>query len=192
MKSSSQNIPKALIYEMVNGKPIYYKGYKDYMLSTKQLDQIMGSSFLQSTIITNLVILLSTKLPKIFKVFTSELGLQIGKKTWRAVDIAIVEKSKLEGIVLENKYLSIPPKIVIEIDTKADLESISNDYSYFHKKTDELLDFGVEKVIWIFTDSKKIMIATKDKNWETQNWNKDVLILEKITINIEALISDNL
>ena len=191
MKGSSLNIPKSLIYEMVDGKPIYYKGYKEYIKGTKQLEELMGSPFLQSMIITNLVLLLGGKLPKTFRLLTNELGLQFGKKSWRAADIAIVEKSKLKAADKGNKYLSVPPKIVFEIDTKADLKSVDDVFGYFHKKTDELLDFGVEKVIWIFTDSKKVMIATKNSSWETQNWDKDILIMDDIVININLLVKDD-
>ena len=41
-KTRIQTIPKELIYEMVDGKPIYYKGYKEYLNNSKQLDEIMG------------------------------------------------------------------------------------------------------------------------------------------------------
>jgi len=36
-----------------------------------------------------------------------------------------------------------------------------NDYS---TKTDALLDFGVHKVIWIFTDARKVTRAEKGRN----------------------------
>ena len=61
-------------------------------------------------------------------------------------------------------------------------------YSYFHKKTDELLAFGVEKVIWIFTDSEKIMVSEKNKDWQIINWTKDVVVMEGLAINLKKLI----
>ncbi len=64
--------------------------------------------------------------------FTNELGLQFSKKSWRAADIAIV-KSDLK-IDLDNKYLKIPPEVVIEIDTKAELNAIENPLGYHQKK----------------------------------------------------------
>ncbi len=245
MKGTVQAIPEQLIYEMVNGKAIYYKGYEDYLSGKKQIEELMGSSYIQSLIITNLVIFLGINLPKSYQVLTNEIGLQFSKKSWRAADIAIIEKKKLKASDKGNKYIKKAPKIVIEIDTKANIEDVracwefafganavkfcfgqgvTNDYSrsymseeqrstkhnltrvaqrvnsrhalndvlgYFHKKTDELLDFGVEKVIWIFTDSQKVMIATQGKNWETHDWNKNILILEKIEANIQQLIAED-
>ena len=66
MDRNVQNIPSELIYEMDNGTPIYYRGYKDFLNGSKQLDELMGSSFLQSDIITQLVILLGINLSKKF------------------------------------------------------------------------------------------------------------------------------
>ncbi len=55
-------------------------------------------------------------------------------------------------------------------------------------KTDQLLDFGVEKVIWIFTDSEKVMVAQKDQNWQLLHWNKDVHVFDNASLNIAELI----
>ena len=60
--------------------------------------------------------------------------------------------------------------------------------SYFHQKTDELLNFGVSKVVWIFTESKKVMTAEKGKKWETSNWEEDFNILDGVNVNIEQLL----
>ena len=84
--------------------------------------------------------------------------------------------------------MTVAPKIVIEIDTKAELEQVKDSFGYFHKKTDELLNFGVEKVIWIFIDSEKIMISEKDKTWQILNWSKDIGIMGGVNINLESLI----
>jgi len=188
MKNTAQPIPESLIYEMTGGKPIYYKGYREYLKGGKQLEELMGSSYLQSLIITQLVFLLMSGLSKKYLVLTNEIGLQFKNKGWRAADIAIVETEKLKGIKRNNKYLSVAPKIVIEIDTKAELEEVKDSLGYFHKKTDELLDFGVEKVIWIFTDSEKIMIAEKNKDWQVLNWSKDIQIIDDLNVNLQKLI----
>jgi hypothetical protein len=44
--------------------------------------------------------------------------------------------------------------MVIEVDIKIELEGI-NSTDYWTKKTQTLFNFGVEKVIWIFTEDKK-------------------------------------
>ncbi len=83
---------------------------------------------------------------------------------------------------LSDKYLEVAPKIVIEVDTKADLSEIPDSFSYYQKKTDQLLDFGVEKVIWIFTDTKKVMIAELNQNWQISPWEREILILDNAVV----------
>jgi len=188
MKSIAQSIPKSLIYEVVDGQPIYYKGYKDYLNGEKQIEEIMGCSYIQSLIVTALVCLLGTQLDKKYQVLTSEVGLQFKGKRRRAADIAIFEKAELKKVKDPNKYLNIPPKIVIEVDIKAEPEEAMDTLNYFHKKTDELLNNGVEKVIWIFTDSRKVMIAEEAASWQISDWSVDVEIIDSIKVNIEKLI----
>ena len=189
MNTAVQNIPEVLIYEMVDGNPIYYKGYKDYLDGTKQIEELIGSSYLQALICTELIILLSRLLNlQEYRIISSEIGLRFSPKSWRAADLAIFQKSKLKGVAIENKYLEVPPKIVIEIDTKAQLEDINNPLGYYQEKTDQLLNFGVEKVIWIFTDTQKIMIAEKEEDWHISSWNKNVEMLPGVKFNIEAII----
>jgi Uma2 family endonuclease len=189
MPTAVQHIPKQLIYEMIEGNPIYYKGYKEYLNGDKQLEELMGSSILQSFLVTKISFLLQQQLGADYEVYSGELGIQFGKNSWRSADIAIFEAALLTKIPLDNKYISVAPKAVIEIDTKAAVEAIENPFDYYYKKTDELLDFGVERVVWILTDSKKVMIAEKNKSkWEVCQWQESVLILNDIAINLEAII----
>jgi len=186
-----ENIPKSLIYEMVNGNPVYYKGYKDYLNGEKQIEEIMPSSYLQALIVTQLIILLSRKMDEQkYQLISSEIGLQFGKKSWRAADLAIYEKEQLKDIPKLNKYLTIPPKVVIEVDTKAAFEDITNPLNYYQEKTNELLEFGVDKVIWIFTDTKKVMIAEMGKDWNIIDWTKDVKIMDGIALNIQKIVDE--
>jgi len=188
MKNAAKSIPDRFIYEMVNGKPIYYSGYKKNLKGKNNTKDPMGSSFLQSMIITNLVVFLFNKLGKKYYIFTNELGIQFSKGNWRAADIAIYDKSQIDITKANNKYINIPPKIVIEIDTKAEIEDIKDTFTYYNEKTDQLLDFGVEKVIWIFTDSKKILVADKNKEWTLNDWSKEISVVGKTKFNINKLI----
>jgi hypothetical protein len=52
------HIPKSMIYEMVDGHPIYYKGYKTLLQNPAKPREAVGSSLLQSLIISKMVILL--------------------------------------------------------------------------------------------------------------------------------------
>lgn len=50
-KRRSRKIPAKFIREEVNGKSYYYKGFKSVLYGTKQIEEIMGSSSLQSFLV---------------------------------------------------------------------------------------------------------------------------------------------
>jgi len=187
MKGAVQKIPTKLIYEMVKGKPIYYKGFKQYLKGNKQIEEIMGSSKLQSLIIAELIFLLRTFVGDDYLIFTNEIGIQFSKKSWRAADIAMIKSEKVKN--LDNKYLAVAPELVIEIDTKAELHEIENPLGYYQEKTDELIKFGVEKVVWIFTDTKKILIAEKNKPWLMSDWKDKTEIRKGLVIDLEKIVN---
>lgn len=190
MESAIQKIPERLIYEMVKGRPIYYKGYKEYLKGNKQLEQLMGSSKIESFLATELVFLIRSFLGKAYFVFSNEVGLQFSKNAWRAADIAVIKKGDIDK--MDSKYLNVPPEYVIEIDTKADLSEISNPLGYYQEKTQELLKFGIKKVVWIFTDTEKVMIAEKgNKRWEIIDWDQEIEFVDDLNINIHQLLVDN-
>jgi len=189
MELAIQNIPEVLIYEMVDGNPIYYKGYREYLNGNRQIEELMGTSYLQGALATQIIIILSRLLDLTkYRLISNEIGLKFSTKSWRAADIAIFDINTLRQVPLSNKYLEVPPKIVIEIDTKADLETIQNPLGYYQEKTDQLLEFGVEKVIWVFTETEKVLVAEDQKTWQIHNWKNDIHILEKIKVNISDII----
>ncbi len=124
-----------------------------------------------------------------YRIISNEIGLKFSEKSWRAADITIFEKAKLADIPLNNKYLEIAPEIVIEIDTKAQLEAIDNPLGYYQEKTDQLLGFGVKKVIWIFTETQKVLIAEKNNDWKIVDWRSDVEILPGKHINAGEIVA---
>ena len=48
----TRKIPEYLIYEMDEGKPIYYRGYKEYLQGQRALEEIMSSSYIQSFLVS--------------------------------------------------------------------------------------------------------------------------------------------
>ena len=125
-----------------------------------------------------------------YRLISNEIGLKFSTKSWRAADIAIYDINTLRQIPLNNKYLEVPPDVVIEIDTKADLETLKNPLGYYQEKTDQLLEFGVKKVIWIFTETQKVLVAEGQDTWQIYNWKNDIQIIEKIKVNISEIIDD--
>lgn len=178
----------SLIYEVWDGKPVYYAGYQDVLAQTKTTDEIMSSSLMQGLLIARIIIQLAQTLDlKKYVVGTNGLGVRFEKSDWRACNIVIFERDDLTGQDL-NKYASVPPKVVIEIDTKADFTQFGSDFDYYQKKTGQLLSFGVEKVIWIFTQSEKVWVAEPEKDWLIKNWTQPIEVLPDCSITLSELV----
>jgi len=187
--SQKKPIPKELIYEMVAGNPIYYRDYKQVLLKKKSAEEIMGSSFLQSQLVALLVGMLFSKLDLgRYVLTTNEGGFIYAPKSWRVLDIAVFEKSRVKKELFSKKYVKTAPKIVIEVDTKAELKASGDILSYVTEKTDDLLDAGVEKVIWILTESENVLIAEPGKQWIMAKWSDTIPVLEEVTLNLEQLV----
>ena len=59
---------------------------------------------------------------------------------------------------------------------------------YYQQKTNQLLNFGVEKVIWILTKSEKVWVAEPDKDWLIKNWTQPIDILPGCSVTISDLV----
>jgi Uma2 family endonuclease len=193
-KKTKTKIPQFLIYEMKNGKPIYYKNYQLVLQKKLSPEAIMGSSALQSNIIRIILKFLFINLnPEKYIVLPNEVGFQWEKSSWRNLDIAIFNKNELLKDGIDNSYAKIPPIIVFEIDTKADTSNYPDIEFYIREKIQDLLDNGVLKIFWFTTHDKKILIAEKNQNWIITNWNYDLPIIDDLYFNLHnALINENI
>ncbi len=179
-----QKVPDYLIYEVIDGHPIHYKGYREVMSGKKTFSEIMGSSKLQSVIILHILRLLIKGLDEDdFEILSNEAGLHLDKRSNLAGDILIFDNQSMPIGEIDEHYADVPPKIAIEVDIMADPSDMEQD-SYIFKKTQKLLDFGVEKVIWVTTKTKKVTVATPQADWQVKDWNKDVEILNGIILNV--------
>jgi len=111
------------------------------------------------------------------------------KKDNLSGDVYVYEKSKLTPAGINEKYINVPAKVAVEIDSKIDI-SKDKDLDYVNIKTQKLLNFGVEKVIWIFTNSQKVMIAEKNSDWLTKDWNQEIELLDGHFFNIGQYLED--
>ncbi len=184
-RKKSRKVPEELIYEIVDGKPIYYRGYRDVLSGKLNLEAVMSESSLQAWLKARLSYLLFAGLEnKGYDILTGELGLILGPGARRGADISIY---KTQNLTLDNHFATVPPELIIEIDIQADTEDIS-EMEYVLRKIDDYLRFGVKKVVWIFTANRKVMIATSTKPWLTQDWESPVDTLEGVTLNLELLL----
>ena len=85
-KEKRKALLKALIYEKVNGKPIYYRDYKKVLKGELPPEAVMGSSGLQALIIRLIVeFLLKTLDLSRYEILFNELGFLYKKalgETW--------------------------------------------------------------------------------------------------------------
>ena len=189
-KKGIKKIPNYLVYEMLGNKKIYYKDYKKVLSGELPPKAVMGSSDLQSWIIDTIVKILHKFLDyKKYKVLFNEVGYfytPSRSKRWFNLDIAIISREKLKKP--QGTYLKVPPEIVIEVDTRADTSEVGDEY--YILKTEKLLKSGVKKVIWIFTDARKIQIAENKKPWIIVDFDYEFEIIDSIKINLDKLLKE--
>lgn len=185
---SNRKIPDALIYEIMDGKPIYRKGYKDVLAGRKTLEEIMGASSLQALIVSYLNGMLWNWFdgPKYF-VLTGEPGVHINHRDNLANDVAIFDQAVLTPDKICKKYADVPALVALEVDIEAHLSEMT-ETGYIHHKTRKLLQFGTGKVIWVLTEARVVMVATPDRI-ETFDWNRDIEVLDGRVLNIGGYLA---
>jgi hypothetical protein len=191
-KIPSKKIPNYLIYEIIDGKPVYYKNYRKVIDGTLTPEEIMGSSGLQGIIIEYILWLLFNKIDrKKYRILTNEQGLHLDRKNNLSADIAIYDVNVFDVKNANKHYNIVAPKIQIEVNIDADTEDFGSPDNYVFKKTEKLLNFGVEKVIWVMSESKKVIVATKNTDWKIIDWNKEIEIINQISFNIGNYLKEN-
>ncbi len=182
-------VPAGLVYETLNGRPLYYKDYKDVLSGQKTPEAIMGSRSLQAILVSLIHGYLFGKVDrKKYFLATNEAGLHVDRGSNFANDVAIYDR---EGLTLGDSYFQASPNVVIEVDIRVDLEGFAaQGQGYMYEKTEKLLEFGVEQVIWITTQPRKIFVAGRNAHWITHNWDVPVALLDGIELNLAALVEE--
>ncbi|MEZ0541264.1 Uma2 family endonuclease [Fibrella arboris] len=190
-RSSKRNVPAALIYEQWVGKPVYYKGYHDVLAGKKTIEEVMSCSDLQGVLVALLTGYLYGQIDrKQYLLATNEIGLHLALNDNLCNDVVIYEKAKMDK--LRGKYFDIPPKIVIEVDIKADVSGFENGADgYVMQKARKLLDFGVERIFWIITSMQKVYVIDRnDPTWHIVDWSTSISILDDCQLNIKQLLDE--
>ena len=187
----ARKVPEYLVKEVLDGIPIYYKGYKAVLRKEKTLESIMGASGLQVLIVSYIYKLLVRQLSdETYHVFAGEAGLHLDVKNNLSGDIVIYDRTTLSNTMIDTHYLDVPPKIDIEIDVNIDTTDFS-EQTYIYQKTDRLLLWGVEKVIWVLTASQKVIVAEQSKDWLVIDWSKDIEIMDGIKFNVSEYLENS-
>jgi Uma2 family endonuclease len=181
-------IPKQLVYEELNGCKLYRKGYKDVINQTKTIEEIMGCSSLQGIIISVFLSYLYRNIEdEGYAIITNEIGLHVSLGNNLSSDIILYDAQDAIKYQFNEHYFNVAPKMVIEVDVKIDLVNIS-DVDYIADKTQTLFGFGVERVIWVFTTKRKVILAQPNQDWIIRDWAKDFDIIDGHAINLMAMI----
>ena len=183
-KRKSRKIPTNLIREEVRGVPYYYRGYKEVMKGTKQIEEISGNGSLQSIITSQVIFFIFSNINRKQYCVTIGAGLHLGHKNNLSTDLGIFLKEK---VTLNDKYFEVAPEIAIEVDVKIDSEK---ELEYLFSKSEEMLSFGTQKICWIITKNKKIFVFSKGETTQVVNWDKDVFLMENITLNLKKLLDE--
>lgn len=184
IKSRTRKIPTKFVREVIKGKPYYYKGYKNVLNGSKKIEEIMGSSSLQSILVMIIGFFIKSKIDKSkYLMATNEAGLHFGNKNNYSTDIGIFKR---ENLSLNDKYFEVAPEIAIEVDVKVDNE----DLDYIFSKSEEMMNFGTQKVLWIITKNKKVMVFSKGENAQIYDWQNEVSVMDGISLNIQELIKE--
>lgn len=190
-RAKRKKIPDYLIKEVLDGIPIYYKGYRDVLTGKKTLQDIMGSSGLQSVIVSTLHAFLFTFLRKKYWVLTNEPGNNLELRNNVSYDISIYDKAVLTADKFNRHYLKLPPKVFIEVDIEFEVEEHSlSEFEYLQRKTQNLLNRGTERVIWFFTATQKVMVCENGKDWFMSGWDKTIEVVDEAMVNLVELMKE--
>jgi Uma2 family endonuclease len=92
-----------------------------------------------------------------------------------------------EKVVLNDLYFEIAPEVAIEVDVKIETDK---DLDYVFSKSEEMMNFGTERILWLITKHKKIFVFSKNETTQILDWNKDVVVMEGVVLNIHDLLEE--
>ena len=152
----------------------------------------MGTSGLQYFIIGCIIKFLNRNLPESYFAGSSELGLHLSKNANFSADIAIYKEGRLNIGFHSVNYVDTPPNVVIEVDIKIEeYDYFKSEEEYFHRKTEQLLQWGVERVVWVFSSSRRILVADNLQKWEFIRWDLPFIVIDDYEINLWELMLKN-
>ncbi len=187
-----RKVPDYLVKETIDGMKFYYPGYRQVLNGKKTLEDVMGYSGLQAFIIEYFTYHVLNKLDrKKYRIFSGETGNHLGHRNNFSLDISIFDREVLTAEKITPKYVDVPAYCVIEIDVQAEWEEGNmSDVEFIGLKTKKLFEFGTQKLVWVLSKSKKVIVAEPNKNWQIIDWDKDIELIEGITFNIGKHLSE--
>ena len=188
---AEERIPDAYISEVIDGYRYPYKGAREAIEHNETPESIMGDSGLQAYIKRLLFLhILQALGNRPYEVFSGEIGLHIDNNNNLSLDLTIFNRNELTPDKITTSFVGVIPKIVIEIDVNVEspkLDSIEG-YNFLLKKINRLHAAGVERVIWIFTKDRKIVVTESEKLWHVLDLNESIDVMEGVAFNLLELL----
>lgn len=188
-----EEIPAALIKETIDGIPFYYAGFRSVLDKTKTLEDIMADSGLQLEIKKFFYDLLVKYLDsKLFKVYSGEVGSHLDHRSNLGLDVAVYDKKILTPDKITAKYIDVTPKIVIEIDVNIEMAKPNENIfeEFVLRKVKKLFEFGTEKIVWVFSKSKTVIVARPGGSWDVVDWDQDLELGDGLVFNIAKYLEE--
>lgn len=180
-----QEVPAALIRDVIDGRACLYKGWKEHIAGSRTIEECRARSVLQSYIFSLLNIFLFKNLDlKLYRILGDEVGLYLEKGTILSLSKAVFSEKRLSKEGISHDYIKTVPEVVFEVDVNINAQSEMN---FISRKIETLLAFGVKKVIWIFGENKTIIVAEPGRDWIMTNWSSDIEILNGEVLNLKKL-----
>lgn len=186
-------IPDELVRETIGGVPFYYRGFRSVLNKTKTLEEIMADSAFQIGLKNELADFLKLKLGKErYRIWSGEAGMHLRKNTNLGLDVVVFDKNVLTKEKIDKHYIDVPPELVIEIDIDIEMADKSKNpfMEYVLPKTEELLGFGVKKVVWIFSQERKFFVASATERFKTLDWSQPLELMPGAVLEIDRLIAE--
>ena len=188
-----RKIPDYLVSEVIDGISFYYRGYRSVLNNTKTLEDIMGDSGLQLILKEHISDLLKAKLNrKKYFIGSGDIGNHLDHRNNLGLDVVVFDRSLLTPDKITTKYIDVPPVMDVEVDVNVELPDRTSDLfqEFVVRKVNRLFAAGAEKVVWVFSRSKKVMSATPHAPWQVYNWDSDVELMEGVVMNIAAYLKE--
>ena len=184
-------LKESLVREVIDGRTLYYAGYQAVLAGRKTAADIMGSSSLQWVLVGYFMEFMVLNLDRRKYWFaTNEAGVHLDHGNNLAHDVAIYERTTLPPDRINARYVDVPARVVVEIDVRIDLEN-PDDATYVSRKIAKLLAFGSERVIWVFTATRQVLVAERGAEaWLTMDWNREVELLDGQRFNIGRYLAE--
>lgn len=184
-------IPGTLIREEIDGKVFPYKGYRKILSGELTPHSEMGSSELQSTLVSIIHGYLFGQLDRQrFHLVTGEPGIHLSHRDNLANDIAIYTRPEKSG-ALTTHYFSRPPVVAIEVDVKVETtEAGMSEFEYVILKSQQLIGFGCRQVVWVLTSIRQLVVFSGEASFQVLPWAAPLPLPAGAVLHLEQWITD--